>query len=203
MQQPEPIRGMIFDLDGTLVDSGLDFDLMRREMNLPPGRPLLEALDELEQPRAGECREILARHEWAGAARARLMPGVRAFLDQLTTRRIRQAVFTRNCREVVLLTLNRLGLSFDMIVAREDAPAKPDPTGIWRTCQTWAIPPRQVVMLGDYLFDIEAGRRAGARTVFYAGGRSGRSWQDKVQADFCLHCFSKPDELLRWLDEPA
>ncbi len=43
------VRGVIFDLDGTLVDSGLDFDLMRREMGLPPGKPLLESFDLLPE----------------------------------------------------------------------------------------------------------------------------------------------------------
>ena len=53
------IRGVIFDLDGTLVDSGLDFDLMRREMGIAPGHALLEAIDALGEPEARRCREIL------------------------------------------------------------------------------------------------------------------------------------------------
>jgi len=42
------IRGIIFDLDGTLADSQLDFDAMRREMELPLGLPILEALTRLD-----------------------------------------------------------------------------------------------------------------------------------------------------------
>jgi len=90
-QAPSTIRGVIFDLDGTLVDSGLDFDLMRQEMQLPEGLSLLEAIDQLDDARAAECREILARHEWAGADQAHLMPGVREFLSQLTARGMPQA----------------------------------------------------------------------------------------------------------------
>ena len=37
------LHGMIFDLDGTLVDSGLDFDAIRRDMGLPAGMPILDA----------------------------------------------------------------------------------------------------------------------------------------------------------------
>ena len=60
------IRGLIFDLDGTLVDSRLDFDLMREEMELPPGR-ILESIAALPAERYSQCMAILHRHEVAGA----------------------------------------------------------------------------------------------------------------------------------------
>lgn len=197
------IRGIIFDLDGTLVDSGLDFDLMRREMGLPAGGPLLEALAALPEPRAVECREILARHEWAGAQRARLMPGVAEFLDELNRRGIHRAVLTRNCREVALATIGRLKLEFDLVVAREDAPAKPDPAAIWMVCEKWTLPRSKVVMLGDFVFDVEAGRQAGVRTVLYTAGREPSLVAGHERADFCLRSFVSPGEFFAWIESPA
>ena len=121
------VRGVIFDLDGTLVDSGLDFDEMRREMGIAPGQALLEAIEALDEPDATRCREILARHEWAGANAATLMPGVPEFLAALSERGIHRAVFTRNSRAVALATLERLSLDFDTVVARETrSQARPD-----------------------------------------------------------------------------
>ncbi len=195
------ILGLIFDLDGTLVDSGLDFELMRQEMGLPPQQPILEALDRLAEPQRSECWAILERHERAGAERATLMPGVIELFEELERRKLRRAVFTRNGRRATLHTLARLGLTFDMIVAREDAPPKPDPTGIWRICESWKVSPGEVAMVGDYLFDIEAGRRAGARTVCYASRRTCaeiETWG----AGLAVECFSRPQELLAWLDQP-
>ena len=75
------IRGIVFDMDGTLVDSRLDFDAMRREMELPTGMPILEALTRLPPPHAARCRAILDRHEWAGHERATLLPGVTELLE--------------------------------------------------------------------------------------------------------------------------
>ena len=70
------IHGVIFDLDGTLVDSGLDFPQMRREMGLPAGMPILEGLAEIGPgERFNECLRILDRHEQEAAERATLMPG--------------------------------------------------------------------------------------------------------------------------------
>jgi HAD superfamily hydrolase (TIGR01509 family) len=193
------IRGVIFDLDGTLVDSGLDFDQMRREMDLPPGQALLEALATLDEPHASRCRRILDRHEQAGAEQARTMPGVEAFLAALHARGIRRAVLTRNAREVTLATLRRLALEFDPILTREDAPAKPDPAAIWRICETWNLPRDKVVMLGDFYFDIEAGRRAGVRTVLFTEGREPQAVRGHDLADFCLRSFLEADALLAWL----
>lgn len=203
MQSNRPIRGVIFDLDGTLVDSALDFDLMRQEMQLEPGQPLLETLATLGEARAEECRQILQRHERAGADRATVIPGVEALLAELAARQIRTAVFTRNARQMTLATLDRLGLHLDRVIAREDAPPKPDPTGIWKVCESWALDRREVAMVGDYAFDIEAGRRAGVWTVLYAGGRTDGEIAEYPPADYCLPAYEPADKWLAWLREPT
>jgi HAD superfamily hydrolase (TIGR01549 family) len=194
------IRGVIFDLDGTLVDSGLDFEQMRREMGLPTGQPLLEAIAALDEFKAERCREILARHEAAGADAARLMPGVAELMAMLAARQVRRAVLTRNSRVAAERTLKRLGLEFDPVVAREDAPAKPDPTAIWIICAAWELPLDAVAMVGDFHFDIEAGRRAGVRTVLYTQGRAPDElpWYTGA-ADLCVRCFHDAGELIAWL----
>ncbi len=194
-----PVLGVVFDLDGTLVDSGLDFDAMRREMGLAHGQPLLESLAALPAPRAAECHAILARHEQAGADRASLMPGAAEFVALLHARGVRHAVFTRNSRGTALATLARLGLSIDLIYGREDAPPKPDPAAILQACEAWGLPREQVVIVGDYMFDLEAGRRAGIRSVLYTAGRDldGVSWA--ALADFRFDCFTRADALLAWL----
>jgi len=198
-----PIRGVIFDLDGTLVDSGLDFERMRQEMAIPPGSPLLEAIGALAEPRRSQCAAILDRHEKAGAERATLVPGAAELVARFRAGRVRQAVFTRNARQVALDTLARLGLAFDHVVGREDAPAKPDPTGIWRICDLWELARDEVVMIGDYVFDIEAGRRAGVRTVLYTAGREPEGLMGAAEADLALKCFTQPEALLAWLAKPT
>src|SRR4029079_1680676 len=94
------IRGIIFDLDGTLADSQLDFDAMRREMELPPGQPILESLLHLPPERAERSQRILHRHELAGAERATALPGTHELLAVLKARGIPCAVATRNSRQI-------------------------------------------------------------------------------------------------------
>lgn len=163
------LKGVIFDLDGTVVDSRLDFVAIRRDLGLAENAPILEAID--RNPNLAErvrMHEILDRHELAGAERASLMPGIAELLSELETRKLRTAVFTRNSRKAAARTLERLNLRFEVLIAREDAPPKPDPAGLAVICERWRTQPDHIVFIGDYLYDLQAGRRAGIPTVLYA-----------------------------------
>ena len=163
------LRGVIFDLDGTLVDSRLDFEAIRRDMGLPAGIPILEAVEQTSSSSERErLQTILHRHELAGAEQATLFEGVIEFLQWLETNGLRRAVLTRNSRASTDIVLARLGLAFDMVLTREDAPPKPDPAGLLVISRAWNIPPAELLFCGDYVFDLEAGSRAGMVTVLFA-----------------------------------
>lgn len=195
------IGGVIFDLDGTLVDSRLDFELMRREMQLPGGLPLLEAIEAADAETQARCFEILHRHEMQGAARAQLYPGLRDFLGELVRRNLRRAVFTRNSRVVTAATLAQFDLAFEPVFCREDGPVKPDPWAIWRICESWGLAPRQCLVVGDYRFDIDAGRAAGARTVLFTGSGQHSGLAEHEPADFTLNSYLDAPQLWSWVDQ--
>jgi len=62
-----------------------------------------------------------------------------------------------------------------------DAPFKPQPEGLWRICKAWGVAPSEVLMLGDYVYDIQVGRNAGARTALLTHGRE---WPFAAEAEF-------------------
>jgi HAD superfamily hydrolase (TIGR01509 family) len=195
------LRGVIFDLDATLVDSKLDFDLMRREMGLVGSRPILETLNSLATEEAKRLWAIVGEHELRGVARATLFPGAGEFLDELASRGIKRGVLTRNSRASTLATLARFDLEMDYVLTREDGPVKPDPAGIQRMCAAWGVSPRECVMIGDYRFDIEAGQRAGTRTVLFTGAGHPHGMDDGQSADLTLPCFTQRAEFWDWTEQ--
>lgn len=195
------IRGVVYDLDGTLVDSGLDFPAIRREMALPEGVPILEALAEIPPgERLDHCLRVLDRHECEAAERATLMPGAAELVANLAARDIPQAIFTRNSRRCSARMLERVGLTFRWVLCREDGPPKPHPAGLLKLCEIWRVDPDDVLFVGDYLHDINAGRAAGVRTVLFAPGELPHY---APLADFCVSSLVEVEALVDRLNLPT
>jgi len=140
---------------------------MRREMGLEDDQLILETIEDLSEPRASDCRAILSRHEQRGVERSTKISGVDEMLEWLRAQDLCLGVVTRNSRAAATSMLSKHGLTFDPVWTREDGPTKPDPWAILESCRRWQFSPREVVMVGDFRFDIECGQRAGAYTTYY------------------------------------
>lgn len=182
-RRPTQRRHWIFDLDGTLTVAVHDFDDLRRRLGLPPGASILETID---QRPADERSDLLARvaaWEQALIDQATLAPGALKLLDFLADRGHHLGILTRNLKGIALATLQRVGLADrfppDLVVGREEAPAKPEPGGVHCLLQRWQADPSDAVMVGDYLYDLQAGRRAGVFTVHVGSAPGWPEWTDR------------------------
>ena len=164
----------IFDLDNTLADSAIDFDALRQELGIPPGKPILEEIDTRPDAEAALLHRRLGELERDFARRATPLPGVHEMLTALAGRGAQLGILTRNSRANALETLAVCGLAdfFDAahILGRDEAAPKPDPAGILRLLAAWNTTPQTAVMVGDFHYDLEAGRRAGVATIYYDAG---------------------------------
>lgn len=185
-------------MDGTLVDSGLDFHAMRDEMGLRPGIPILEQLRELPQDERAAHERILHRHEMAGAERSTLIEGADRLLAALSRQGRPMAIVTRNSRETTAHTLKRLGIEsyFDIVICREDGPPKPDPWAIQEICRRWAFSLDEVVMVGDYDLDIQSAHHAGCASVLFTEGKDPAT---AAGAELATHVAVHLDELYHLL----
>jgi len=162
---PVPLKLVIFDLDGTLLEPALDFAAIRAEIGLEPGAPILESFPALGETQRRRAYRILERHETAAADRSRLMPGAKELLDRLRQRGVKVTVLTRNSHASVRRACQRHGLAFDGIVARGDQKPKPSPSGIRHLMEICGAAPDEMVLVGDFRFDVEAAAAAGCRSI--------------------------------------
>ena len=179
-----PIRGVIFDLDETLVSSDLDYDGMRADLGLSEDQLILETVTDMPPgPQRDAGFEVIDRHEREGALRSTMMPGAMEFLNELATAKVQTGVLTRNSRAATDTVFANLGLSLSPALTREDAAPKPNPEGLLRICEEWQLPVTDVLFFGDFLFDLLAAKNAGMRSVLYCPGQRP---DFAAQADFVL-----------------
>ncbi len=163
--------GVIFDMDGTLIEPLLDFSAIRADLAIPQGLGILEAIDAMPPARGSEVRRRLLAHELAAARRAKLMPGAAEVVRAVRGADLRSALLTRNAREAMELVLERFAeLRFDLTWSRENGPIKPGPMGMLRACRELGIEPARTACVGDFHYDITAANDAGAVSVLLVHG---------------------------------
>ncbi|UTA46844.1 HAD family hydrolase [Simiduia sp. 21SJ11W-1] len=182
------LHGIIFDLDGTLVDSKLDFPAMRAELGLPAGTGLLEHLASLEdQTQRTQTQAVIERHELQGAQAASWITGAQAALHTLANAGIPMAIVTRNMQSATQQMVKRLGIPIRLIITREDCThVKPHPEGLLRVANQWQIAPEKLAYLGDYTFDLQAAKRAGMQAWLWRNEHNAafESEADKVFSEY-------------------
>ena len=101
-------------------------------------------------------------------------------------------IFTRNSYKSVALALEKFeGIrmsDFAVIISRDDALPKPHPDGVYQAARHMGITISELLVVGDFRFDIMAGYAAGARTVLLTNGSKSTMAAEDPQPDFTIGC---------------
>jgi len=163
------IKHWVFDMDGTLTLAVHDFAAIRQALGIPPEDDILTHLNGLPADEAAAKHAWLLEHERELALASKPAPGAIELVRDLAARGFRLGVLTRNAQELAHITLKAIGLDQCFapqdVLGRENAAHKPDPDGLLQLAQAWAVAPANMVMVGDYRFDLACGRAAGSKTV--------------------------------------
>ena len=189
------IKGVIFDLDGTLIDSletytrALNHGI--EKLNLGPiskeematflnrGLGIRSILSELypflEKEAIAQCNEEMTKAylelEEEGVP---LKPGVEDVLPQLEGMGLKMGIVTGRLTsgEMKWLELRRLNIDgfIQAMVTAAEAPRKPAPDGVIKCVEELGLSPEECVLVGDSQVDIISGKGAGMRTIAVCGG---------------------------------
>lgn len=181
------IRAVLFDMDGTLLDTAPDFiaicQAMRADRGLPPintqyirdeisggARAMVAANFSMdpESPGFEELRqEFLDRYLKACAVHSHLFDGMAQVLEKIEKANLIWGVVTNKPVRFAEPIMQQLGLaerSKVLICPDHVKNSKPDPEPLTLACKMLDLDPASVLFVGDDLRDIESGRDAGTKT---------------------------------------
>ena len=189
---PEPltgIRAVIFDLDGTLLDSmplvlrafahalapfrpDLDTEGIFKRLGGPPERTFLELIG--DEAKAGEALRRLESFGFENGSLVQPFEGMRGLLEMLHSKGLSLAIWTGRDRQTTgsLLTAHHLSGFFTTVVCGDDLPThKPHPGGLLEILSRLDVQPHEALYSGDADADVLGGVEAGVRTVLIHHGR--------------------------------
>jgi len=216
-------EAVVFDLDGVLIDSRLNYQRMRETIRglLREAGVELEGFEDLkiwEMLNIAHRRymelggseadwrrlmrridEALSQIEIEALPRVKVNPEAPEVLSALRIRGLKIGVATRSCRLYAERSLQRVGLRryIDALLARDDVQhPKPDPRHLLDVIRLLKVEPSKVLYIGDTTTDLEAARGAG---VHFLGLLTDSEWSRRLLEEGC-RVIESLGELLSYLD---
>ena len=159
------IKGVIFDMDGSVIESPYDWEKIRSDLDTR-GKPILAYIDNLKEPERSKKWKILEKYEHEATKKANLKQGISEFLSFLKKKNIKKALVTNNSRENVSFILKKFKLEFDYVLTRESGLWKPSGAPFLAVLNRFGLKEEECCVIGDSHFDMKAGAEAGITKIF-------------------------------------
>lgn len=207
----QKIRAVMFDLDGTLLDTAPDFIVVVNQLLLEEGRQELapetiragvsngsKALIKLafdiddQHPQFEHLRQRLLQLYLAHiAVYTKPFPGISSLLDKLADKHIAWGIATNKPAAYTLPLMTALDIQpapVSVICPDHVARSKPDPESLFLASKQLGCSPQEIIYIGDHKRDIDCGKGAGSITIAAAygyldEGDSPANWN----ADYCVN----------------
>lgn len=163
----------IFDMDGTIFESYLDWERIRTELNITEGSSILK--DIYKNNSVDHVKlNILETYERENTLKTIPIPGALEFILYLKNMNIKLALITNNNRENTDYLLNKYGLTFDTVITREMKLWKPGPDALIYVMNLFGCIPEETISIGDSIYDIKAsiGAKISASRIFIIKSKS-------------------------------
>ncbi|KAL5343777.1 HAD-like domain-containing protein [Aspergillus crustosus] len=198
-----PLRGIVFDVDGTLcLPQNYMFGEMRAALGISKSVDILHHIRSL--PTAEEQLEAsnkVKAIERAAMEQQEPQPGLVELMDYLQGKGVKRALCTRNFElPVTNLLQNHLPEHVFVPIITRETPGllpKPDPAGILHIASEWGLKNRgeNLIMVGDSIDDMTAGHTAGAATVLLVNDHNNHL-KEHMHTDLCIDKLSDLIDIL-------
>jgi HAD superfamily hydrolase (TIGR01509 family) len=158
------IRAVVFDMDGTLIDSTYDWPEIRRRLGVT-GSSIIDDLNRLPEPERSRHWAELEEIEARATERATLHEGVPELLDLLSSNHLPTALVTNNNETNTRRLLDRFGLRFEVVLTRDSGLWKPSGAPVAEAVDRLGVAPTDCLGVGDSRYDVLAAREAGLAAV--------------------------------------
>ncbi|NJL58359.1 MAG: HAD-IA family hydrolase [Desulfobacteraceae bacterium] len=165
-KQQYAVLAVLFDFDGTLTHPGsLNLSEIRNIIGCPAGKPILEYISSLPETESASAMATLDAFELEAAGRAVPNDGAEELISYLKAENIGMGIISRNTQAAIERAMRNFRQTrmsdFQVIISRDaEILPKPHPHGILLAAERMNVLPEQVMMVGDYIFDIQAGKQA-------------------------------------------
>lgn len=214
---PAAVRAVVFDFDGTLAETNIDFALMRQRVlevaarwgltdHLDERRYILEIVDDALEMLPGtgdrecffeEAAKAMSDVELISTSVASPFPRVPEMLERLRECGVRVGIITRNCRLGVESVFSRHPLSHEVLLTRDDVErVKPDPAHLHEALEVLGVAPSEALMVGDHITDIEVGHAARTWTAGVLTAKTTREEFVEMGAHLILESAAEVTEIL-------
>lgn len=201
------LKGVVFDMDGTLcIPQTYMFGQMRDALGITKAVDILEHVESLPADEQASALKAIRNIESEAMKSQTPQPGLNSLMEFLDSHKVPKAICTRNFDLPVQNLLDTFlpGSHFDPIVTRDFKPPKPDPAGILHIAKSWGLvedghngDASGLIMVGDSIDDMTAGRKAGAATVLLVNDVNNHL-ADHEHTDLVIESL---DELAKVLEE--
>jgi HAD superfamily hydrolase (TIGR01549 family) len=197
------IKGIIFDLDGTLIKSNINFlEMRRRIINYLKSLKLDSRIDasnsipeliesvinkvedeELRRKILKKTNKLMNDVELKSLTSVSQIKGVEQTLKTLKDKGFKIGVLTRSCREYALKSLEKTCLKnlVDCLIARDDVDEpKPNPASALKLIEKMKLTPKEVLMIGDHVLDALCAEKAELKFIGVLTGFSSRKDFKKI-----------------------
>ncbi|MGC9554897.1 MAG: HAD family hydrolase [Thermoplasmatota archaeon] len=158
------VHALAFDLDGTITCTDVRFAPYRERIGCGD-RDVLAFIEEAHPEDQAVYYRILDDYERAIRERCRLNDGFREVMQLCRRRGIKTGIITRSSRRHAREVVRQLDIPIATIIGREDAPPKPSGRPLLLLAELLQVEPADMLFVGDFLWDLMAGRNAGVTTV--------------------------------------